>query len=282
MAQGPEYTQVEKPLIDQLTHMGWTHLEGALPGMPAPTDPAKSARTSFSQIFLEERLKAQLRVINRGPDGKAWLDDRRISQAVAALTRIAAPSLLEANQKATELLMSGLTVDGLPGWDGGRDQRIQVHLLGNDPLRNDFVVVSQFRVDIPGTQGRKCIVPDEVLFVNGIPLALVECKKPGSALSEAVKQHLRYADRRGAQPQEGNAKLFHTVQLLVATCGDKAALGSITSGPQHYGPWRDPYPLSTEELAHRLKKRKATVNQQDILAGVILNPARSSTLYTTT
>jgi hypothetical protein len=64
--------------------------------------------------------------------------------------------------------------------------------------RNDFVVVSQFRVDIPGTQGRKCIVPDEVLFVNGIPLALVECKKPGSALSEVVKQHLRYAGRRDA------------------------------------------------------------------------------------
>ncbi len=273
MAQGPEYTQVEKPLVDQLAHMGWTHLEGAPPGSPAPLDPAKSARASFSQIFLEERLKAQLRVINRGPDGKAWLDDRRVSQAVGALTRIAAPSLLEANQKATELLLSGLTVDGLPGWDGGRDQRVR-YIDWDNPLRNDFVVVSQFRVDIPGTQGRKCIVPDEVLFVNGIPLALVECKKPGSALGEAVKQHLRYADRRGAQPQEGNAKLFHTMQLLIATCGDKAVLGSITSGPQHYIPWCDPYPLSTEELAHRLKKRKAAVNQQDILAGVVLHPAR--------
>ena len=273
MAQGPEYTQVEKPLIDQLTHMGWTHLEGAPPGSPAPVDPAKSARASFSQIFLEEWLKAQLRVINRGPDGKAWLDDRRVSQAVGALTRIAAPSLLEANQKATELLLRGLTVDGLPGWDGGRDQRVR-YIDWDNPLRNDFVVVSQFRLDIPGTQGRKCIVPDEVLFVNGIPLALVECKKPGSALGEAVKQHLRYADRRGAQPQEGNAKLFHTMQLLIATCGDKAALGSVTSGPQHYIPWCDPYPLSTEELAHRLKKREAAVNQQDILTGAVLHPAR--------
>jgi type I restriction enzyme, R subunit len=273
MAQGPEYTQVEKPLIEQLTHMGWTHLEGAPPGTPAPTDPVKSARASFGQVFLEERLKAQLRVINRGPDGRPWLDDRRISQAVGALTRIAAPSLLEANQKATELLLSGLSVEGLPGWDGGRDQRVH-YIDWDNPLRNDFVVVSQFRVDVPGTQGRKCIVPDEVLFVNGIPLALVECKKPGSALGEAVKQHLRYADRRGAQPQEGNAKLFHTMQLLIATSGDKAALGSITSAPQHYALWRDPYPLTTEELAHRLKKREAAVSQLDILAGVVLHPVR--------
>jgi type I restriction enzyme R subunit len=273
MAQGPEYTQVEKPLIDQLTHMGWTHLEGAPPGTPTPTHPQESARTSFSQIFLEERLKAQLWVINRGPDGRPWLDDRRISQAVGALTRIAPPSLLEANQKASELLMSGLTVDGLPGWDGDRDQRV-AYIDWDNPLRNDFVVISQFRVDIPGTRGRKYIVPDEVLFINGIPIALVECKKPGSALGEAVKQHLRYADRRGAQVQEGNTKLFHTMQLLIATSGDKAALGSITSGPQHYAPWRDPYPLSTEELAHRLKKREVAVNQQDILAGVVLHPAR--------
>ena len=62
------------------------------------------------------------------------------------------------------------------------------------------MVVSQFRVDIPGGKGRKFIVPDEVLFVNGIPLAFVECKKPGSAeaMAEAIKQHLRYAERRKA------------------------------------------------------------------------------------
>src|SRR6185437_6047286 len=125
MALRPEYTQVEEPLIDQLISMGWTHLEGAPPGTPAPTDPVKSGRTSFSQIFLEDRLKAQLRAINRGPDGKPWLDERRVSQAVSALTRIAAPSLLEANQRATERLLTCLIVDGLPDWDGGRDQRIR-------------------------------------------------------------------------------------------------------------------------------------------------------------
>jgi type I restriction enzyme R subunit len=103
-------------------------------------------------------------------------------------------------------------------------------------------VVSQFRVDILGTQGRKCIVPDEVLFVNGIPLALVECKKPGSPLKTAIDQHLRYADRRSAPVQEGNERLFCTMQLVVATTSDKAALGSITSGSQHYAQWRDPYP----------------------------------------
>jgi type I restriction enzyme, R subunit len=272
---GPEYVQVEKPLIDQLKGMGWTLLEGAPPEAFVPTDPAASGRALFSEVFLTERLRSQINVLNRSPDGKPWLTERRLDYAVNALTRIGAPSLLEANQQATELLLNGITVEGLPGWDGGRDQRVN-YIDWEHPERNDFVVVSQFRVDIPGTQGRKFIVPDEVLFVNGIPLALVECKKPGSteAMAEAIRQHLRYADRRNSIAPEGNPRLFHTMQLLVATCGDGAMLGSITSGPEHYAPWRDPHPLTRDELAQRLKKGRGAVSLQDVLAGVVLHPFR--------
>jgi type I restriction enzyme R subunit len=273
MGLEPEYEQVEKPLIQQLTGMFWTHLEGAQPGSVRPTDPAKSGRAAFSEVLLTTRLRSQLQTINRDQHGEQWLDDERIDQTIGALTRIGASSLLEANKTATELLLKGFTVEGLPGWDGGREQTIQ-YIDWDDPLHNDFVVVSQFRVDIPGTQGHRYIVPDEVLFVNGIPLALVECKKPGEGLAEAVRQHLRYADRRGAVPAEGNARLFHTMQLLVATSGDRARLGSITSGPEHYVTWRDPYPSSIEELAERLDKSEAAVSPQDILAGVVLDPVR--------
>ena len=74
MTLGPEYEEVELPLIDQLTGMGWTHLEGGPPGAPAPTDPKKSGRASFSEVILEGRLRAQLRVINKDNHGRPWLD----------------------------------------------------------------------------------------------------------------------------------------------------------------------------------------------------------------
>ncbi|SRR5216683_2107259 len=272
---GPEYSQVEKPLIDQLTGMGWVHLEGAAPGAFIPTDPRKSGRESFSEVVLVDRLRRAVNVLNLGRDGQPWLTERRITQAVNALTRIGAPSLLEANQRATELLLNGTTVDGLPGWDGGRDQR--VHFIDwEHPERNEFVVVSQFRVDIPGTQGKKCVVPDEVLLVNGIPLVVIECKKPGSqgAILEAVRQLHRYSERRASQVRKGNAKLFHTVQLTVATCGDDAKLGTFTCDAEHYAPWRDPYPMTRDELAQRLEKHPGAVSAQDILAGVVLHPYR--------
>jgi type I site-specific restriction-modification system R (restriction) subunit len=85
---------------------------------------------------------------------------------------------MEANQAATELLLKGTTVDGVTGWDQGRTQT--VHYIDWDhPENNTFRVVNQFRVDEPGGQAKKFIVPDLVLFVNGIPLVVVECKSPG-------------------------------------------------------------------------------------------------------
>jgi type I restriction enzyme R subunit len=150
MGLGPEHTRVEKPLIDQLTGMGWTHLEGAKPGSVKPTDPAKSGRAAFSEVFLIERLRSQVYTLNRDKYGKPSLDEQRLDQAVSALVRVAGSSLLEANQRATELLLDGFTVDGLPDWDGGRDRRVR-YIDWEQPLRNDFAVVSQFRVDIPGT-----------------------------------------------------------------------------------------------------------------------------------
>jgi type I restriction enzyme R subunit len=272
---GPEYAQVEEPLIRQLEGMGWLHLEGAPPGVPMPTEPSRSGREAFSEVFLLDRLRAALLTLNRGPDGGPWLDEWRIVQAVGTLTRIGAASLVEANWQATELLLNGTTVDGLPGWDSGRDQR--VHFIDwEHPGRNDFVVVSQFRLDIPGTQGKRCVVPDEVLFVNGIPLVVVECKKPGTdtAIAEAIRQFHRYADRRGASTPEGNPKLFHTVQLTVATCGDRARLGTLTSDAEHYQPWRDPHPTTRDELAQRLGKHPNAVDAQNVLAGVVLDPYR--------
>lgn len=275
MALGPEYSRVERPLLDQLTGMGWLHLEGAPPGATVPVRPEVSGRESFSEVFLTQELRQAVYRLNRDPNGNPWLTSDRLSQAVSALTSIGATSLLAANEEATRLLRDGIMVGGIPGWDGGRDRRVN-YIDWDDPHGNDYTVVSQFRVDIPGGQGKRFIVPDEVLFVNGIPLALVECKKPGSAeaMAEAVRQHLRYAGRRRAPVPEGNPRLFHTMQLLIATSGDKALLGTITSGPEHYQAWRDPYPYSKEELAARLTKTQSAVTPQDILAGAVLHPHR--------
>src|SRR6266487_934315 len=203
MIGGPEYSRVELPLITQLTGLGWTHIEGSR------SDPGVSGRRSFREVFLEWRLRDAVRRINLDSDGRLWLDDGRVSQAMGALLRPKAVRLIEVNQELTERLLLGTTVDGVEGWDYGRDRPVQF-IDWEHPERNDFLVVNQFRVDEPVGQGRKFIAPDLVLFVNGIPLVVIEAKSPTvvEPMVKAIRQLRRYANQRG-QP-EGNERLFYT------------------------------------------------------------------------
>src|SRR5690606_18466621 len=107
MSSGPEYELVEKPLIDQLQGMDWKYTAGDL------DDPTKTFRTSFRDLLLLDDLKDSLRRLNVR-DGAPWLDDARMAQACAGLVRIDATKLLEINQKATEVLVKGVPVEGIP------------------------------------------------------------------------------------------------------------------------------------------------------------------------
>jgi hypothetical protein len=106
---GWELVTVEKPFVEQLLTMGWRYVEGDLDA------PARTGRTSFTEVIQEATLRRQLRALNLNADGQPWLDDERLSQAVGALTRIPAHRLIEANRAATELLLGGLTVEGPAG-----------------------------------------------------------------------------------------------------------------------------------------------------------------------
>lgn len=268
---GPEFTQSEEPLIRQLVSMGWRHLDGAA-GSAVARDPSASGRSSFAEVFLLDRLRGALRELNPGPDNGLWLDDRRVSTAAGELTRITAPSLLEASMRATGLLIAGTTSDGLPEWRSERERPVR-YIDWAEPERNDFTVVSQFRLDVPGTQARRWIIPDLVLFVNGIPLVVVECKKPGGdATLTAVGQLRRYAERGAGNVGKGHPGLFHTVQLTVAASGEDARLGTFTAEPEHYVPWRDPYPVTREALKADLAGK--TPRPQEILAAALLHPHR--------
>lgn len=137
-----ELEDVEKPFVAQLVGLGWTHIPGNL------DDPTATGRTSFAEVIQESVLREQLYAFNLGPDGQPWLDDGRLNEAVTAITRLGTRKLMEANEQATSILIRGLTVEGLPGWDGGRGQTIR-YVDWDTPANNRFSVVNQYRVDCP-------------------------------------------------------------------------------------------------------------------------------------
>lgn len=259
-----EYTLVERPLIEQLKWLGWSHIEGS------KEDPAVAERSSFREVLLRDRLRAALRRINRDPEGNEWLDETRLNQAVSALERISAHRLMEANEEVTSLLLSGTQVDGLPGWDQGRDRTVH-YIDWNDWRNNDFLAINQFRVDPPG--GKEYCVPDIILFVNGIPLVVIECKSPAvtEPVEEAITQLLRYSNQRHwIDEDEGIERLFHYNQLMIATSGLKAVAGSVGSDYEHYREWKDTSPVPIAEVAKEMGKESLT--SQDILAAGMLRP----------
>ena len=273
---GHEYTDVEKPFIDQCVAMGWQPQTGT------KDDPGLTGRASFKEVISEATLRERLRAINPGPDGQRWLDDARLSEAVSALTRHGQHGLMEANQAITHLLLKGLTVEGLPGWDGGRGQTIR-YIAWDDVAANSFTVANQFRVDCPPGHdvGKGFIIPDLVLLVNGIPLGVVEAKSPGipEPLAEAVKQLRRYHNARKAalevEENEGAPALFSSVQLLIATSFDEARVGCIGAGREHYGQWKTVVGPdgtgSEDDIANALGK-KGLSEQERLVAGM-LRPA---------
>ena len=266
MSGGPEFLEVEQPFMDQLAMMGWKLITGSL------DHPSVTGRETFREVFILDDLKKALKRINLR-DGKPWLDDARASQAAAALERITSKRLMEANQEATELLLKGTSVEGLHDWDQGRPQT--VHFIDWDnPDNNVFTAINQFKVDCPGGQSKGSIRPDITLFINGIPVVVVECKSPtvSEPIPSAIDQLRRYHNARKAagevEDNEGNEKLFFTNQFLVATSYDEAVVGTIRADTQHYLEWKDTAPVPLDQVKAELNKEQLS-SQNRLIAGML-------------
>ena len=264
MSFGPEFEEVEQPFVDQLISMGWKYTTGN------PDHPSASGRESFRDVLLLDDLRRAILRINVDGDGQPWLDDGHVGTAISALQRPDAFKLMEANQACTELLLGGIAVEGLPGWEGGRSRT--VHYIDWDhPESNTFRVVNQFKLQEPGGQAHKHIIPDLVLFVNGIPLVVVECKSPtiSDPMDEAIGQLQRYSNQRyWLDGNEGNERLFHANQFMITTCFEQARVGTIGAQAYHFMEWKDTAPVPPAEVAASLGKPKLS-NQETLVAGML-------------
>ncbi|MEC8812588.1 MAG: HsdR family type I site-specific deoxyribonuclease [Pseudomonadota bacterium] len=238
-----EYTEVEQPFLAQLHGLGWQVLDQ---GAGVPSDPAVSLRESFRQVHLPQIFRRAVRRINRTESGAEWLSEAQLDDLEAQLQRQPRRSLLEANENLQQLLFKAqVDQNELTG-----EQDPVVKLIDFEhPANNHFQVINQFRLDTPGCV-KAFIIPDIVLFVNGIPLVVVECKKGSETcanpMQEAFTQLQRYMNKREATARdglkEGEPRLFFSNLMLVRSCGTQADYGTISSGVEHFYAWKTAYP----------------------------------------
>jgi len=261
-----EYAEVEQPFLAQLAAQGWEVIDQ---GPEIPGDPAKSLRGNFRQWVLPEVFRQSVAAINPGPGGGTWLTDKQIQDLHEQILRQPNRTLLEANEAVQQRLFKAqIDVNEITG-----EQDPVVRLIDFDaPENNRFLAINQFRIDTPGCV-KSFIIPDIVLFVNGIPLGVVECKKGGpncaNPMAEAFAQLQRYMNRRvdtaRQELREGEPRLFHSNLLLIRSSGVEADYGTITSGEEHFYPWKTQWP--EPESAAEGK------NQQEQLIGGMLTRA---------
>jgi type I restriction enzyme R subunit len=276
-----EYTDVERPFLDQLRVLGWTAIDQGC-GI-IPSDPTASFRTHFREWLLPEVFRDSIRTINLTPDDKLWLTDRQLDDLRDQILRQPNRTLLEANETAQGLFLKAQVDQNEV--TGESDPVVQLIDFAH-PEHNKFHAINQFRVDTPGCV-KRFIIPDIVLFVNGIPIVVVEAKigDPNTAnpLHAAYEQLLRY---RNARPEtikaglrEGEPRLFYTNLLVVRTCGEKAEFGTITSDHEHFHAWKD---IWTEDHKRYTPPLGIEREQEKLIQGLLVPATLLDVLRTCT
>jgi type I restriction enzyme R subunit len=267
-----ERNHVEKPLLVQLHGMGWDIIDLT----NEKQTPAHTFRDSFTEVVIPNILRDQVKVIN------PWLEDDQVEEVTKQLTaNFPGTGLIENNQYALHLLLENTSVS--ENRQTGEQSPTVRFIDFAERDNNSFIAVCQFKVRILGTEHH--IIPDIVLFVNGLPVVLIECKSPkvNDAIPEAIDQILRYSEQRGARG-EGSAPLFYFNQFIIATCRQEAKFGTITTHiKKHFYRWSDPYPLTLNDLDHGSGSPN---DQQRLVAGMmnkdnLLDLIRIFTLFST-
>lgn len=199
-------------------------------------------RESLAEPVLAQRLGGALRRLN------PWINDDNVKKSIRAITHASATGLIEANEQVHTALVHNISVEQ----DLGTGQRGQtVRFIDFErPENNDFVFTRQYRV----VGAKQTILPDLVVFVNGIPLVVVECKSPtiNEPIEKAIEQLLRYQEVGDEFRNLGAPRLFHTTQLIIGACGQAAKYGTVGTSGRHFSEWKIPHPLTLDQLTKRL------------------------------
>ncbi len=236
---------VEQAALAWLEGLGWrvAHGPDIAPGAP------EAERADYGQVVLERRLRDALAALN------PTLPPHALDDAYRRLTHPEGATLEARNREFHRMLVNGVTVEYRAG-----DSRIvgaQIRAVDFDiPTSNDWLAVNQFTV----TENRNTRRPDVVLFVNGLPLGVIELKNPADEDATIWTAWQQLQTYKAELPT-----LFSMNEILMVSDGTQARIGTLTAGREWFKPWRT---VSGEGLAD-----PAMPELQVMLEGVC-DPAR--------
>lgn len=235
MPDQKEILEVEEPAVEVLTrNLGWTEID---------SQDANEMREFLKQPILTSIFLKAIKRIN------SWISEENAQRVVRNVISLQAASVLEANEKIHSMLERGTTVTQDLGDGLGLKSR-DVSLIDYERLENNqFHVVRQYQL-----RHYQDIIPDITLFINGLPIVVIECKSPyiRNPMGEGMKRLFRYQEMEDRFKNLGSPQLFHTAQIVVSTFKDKTKYATNLTPARHWSEWKDPYPLTIDDVAKKL------------------------------
>ena len=211
--------QVEIATVDYFRELGYQYVHGP----EIAPDGGAPERSDYGQVVLLARLRAALRRINPA------VPEAAVEDTIRRITRLEDTSLVVSNRTFHRMLTDGVDVS----WrEKSGERHGKVWLVQRDPAKiaqNEFLVVNQFTV-IEDKKNRR---PDVVVFINGLPLGVIELKNPGEE-----KATIRHAYNQLQTYKMDVPSFFLFNEVLVISDGFSAKAGTLTAGWDRFQPWR--------------------------------------------
>ena len=212
--QGISESVVEQVSLAWLESFGWEVSHGP--------DLIPEERADYGTVVLEGRLRNAIARLNPGLPSEAWDD------AFAKLTRPAGSNVVTRNREFHRMLVNGVTVEYRD--DNGAIRGAQAQVIDYaDATANDWLAVNQFTA----TENQNTRRADVVLFINGLPLGIIELKNPADPDADIWDAWNQLQTYKEELPQ-----LFAMNELLIVSDGTQARLGTLTAGREWFKPWR--------------------------------------------
>ena len=256
----------QRPALELLAKMGYQYL--------SPEEAMALRDDKTSNVLLEEVLRQQLRKLNSiriGSHSEARFSEQNIENGVVALRNVPMDGgYLNANELVYNMLTLGKAFE--QSIDGDKKSYTMRYIDWEHPENNVFHVTEEFAVTRAGSNDT--YRPDIVLFVNGIPLVVIECKRPDikGAEEQAISQHLRN------QQEDGIRSLYVYSALLLAIGNSFGSYATTGSPAQFWSKWHEMFINKEEEADYwtRLQKLVAErgVTPQDEYLYNLCRPER--------
>lgn len=214
------------PALQMLINLGYQYL--------TPVDALSARGGKAGNVLLEGILREQLKKLNRiqHKGGSYLFSEENLQSAIQRLKNVKYDGLLKTNETVYDLLTLGVALE--QSIEGGQKSFTLNYVDWRNPASNVYHVAAEFSVE--RTRSTDTCRPDLVLFVNGIPFAVIECKSPKIGVEQAVSQTIRN------QRDEYIPRLFTYTQMVVGVNKNEARYATTGTPAKFWSKWKEDVP----------------------------------------